>query len=191
MTLPAFWQESPRRGLFQFLPGKRLALRIFGKINPIGPKKLEYRCECWRPFRGGVPGRNSGKRARNRRKSLQNRDFCLLDGGFPNARIVGCADVQGSLTARLLLGGEWRSLGNETNVFMAKQKEEALEVEGVVTQALANTRFRVEIEGGHQVTAHVAGRMRKNFIRIVPGDKVRVELSPYDLTKGRITFRER
>ena len=75
--------------------------------------------------------------------------------------------------------------------FMAKEKEEALEVEGVVTQALANTRFRVEIEGGHQVTAHVAGRMRKHFIRIVPGDKVRVELSPYDLTKGRITFRER
>ena len=75
--------------------------------------------------------------------------------------------------------------------YMSKQKEEALEVEGVVTQALANTRFRVEIEGGHQVTAHVAGRMRKNFIRIVPGDKVRVELSPYDLTKGRITFRER
>ena len=74
---------------------------------------------------------------------------------------------------------------------MSKQKEEALEVEGVVTQALANTRFRVEIEGGHQVTAHVAGRMRKHFIRIVPGDKVRVELSPYDLTKGRITFRER
>ena len=74
---------------------------------------------------------------------------------------------------------------------MEKQKEEALEVEGVVTQALANTRFRVEIEGGHLVMAHVAGRMRKHFIRIVPGDKVRVELSPYDLTKGRITFRER
>jgi len=71
-----------------------------------------------------------------------------------------------------------------------KEKEEALEVEGVVTQALANTRFRVEIEGGHVVTAHVAGRMRKHFIRIVPGDKVRVELSPYDLTKGRITYRE-
>lgn len=81
--------------------------------------------------------------------------------------------------------------GDETSSCMAKQKEEALEVEGVVTQALANTRFRVEIEGGHTVTAHVAGRMRKHFIRIVPGDKVRVELSPYDLTKGRITFRER
>jgi translation initiation factor IF-1 len=79
----------------------------------------------------------------------------------------------------------------EFEVSMAKQKEEALEVEGVVTQALANTRFRVEIEGGHEVIAHVAGKMRKHFIRIVPGDKVRVELSPYDLTKGRITYRER
>ena len=75
---------------------------------------------------------------------------------------------------------------------MAEQEKEAgLEVEGVVTQALANTRFRVKIEGGHEVMAHVAGRMRKNFIRIVPGDRVRVELSAYDLTKGRITFRER
>ena len=72
-----------------------------------------------------------------------------------------------------------------------KQKEEALEVEGTVTQALANTRFRVQIEGGHIVTAHVAVRMRNNFIRIVPGDKIKVELSPYDLTKGRITFRVR
>lgn len=72
-----------------------------------------------------------------------------------------------------------------------KQKEEGLEVEGTVTQALANTRFRVTIDGGHVITAHVAGRMRKNFIRIVPGDRVKVELSPYDLTKGRITFRER
>jgi translation initiation factor IF-1 len=73
-----------------------------------------------------------------------------------------------------------------------KQKEEALAVEGVVTQALANTRFRVQLDGaGHLVIAHVAGKMRKNFIKIVPGDRVRVELSPYDLTKGRITFRER
>jgi translation initiation factor IF-1 len=73
---------------------------------------------------------------------------------------------------------------------MAK-KEEAFEVDGTVTAALANTRFRVQLETGTEVLAHVAGRMRKNFIRIVPGDKVRVELSPYDLTKGRIVFRER
>ncbi len=71
------------------------------------------------------------------------------------------------------------------------KKEEALEVEGTVTQALANTRFRVQLDTGAEIMAHVAGRMRKNFIRIVPGDKVRVELSPYDLTKGRIVFRER
>jgi translation initiation factor IF-1 len=70
-------------------------------------------------------------------------------------------------------------------------KEDALEVEGVVTQALANTRFRVQLDDGPEVMAHVAGKMRKHFIRIVPGDRVRVELSPYDLTKGRITFRER
>ena len=74
---------------------------------------------------------------------------------------------------------------------MNKKKEEALEVEGTVTQALANTSFRVQLDNGAEVLAHVAGRMRKHFIRIVPGDKVRVELSPYDLTKGRITFRER
>ncbi len=73
---------------------------------------------------------------------------------------------------------------------MAK-KEEALEVEGIVTQALANTRFRVQLDTGNEVLAHVAGKMRKHFIRIVPGDKVTVELSPYDLTKGRITYRER
>ena len=66
------------------------------------------------------------------------------------------------------------------------KKEDAIEIE-----ALANTRFRVQLEGGHTVIAHVAGRMRKHFIRIVPGDKVRVELSPYDLSKGRITYRER
>lgn len=71
------------------------------------------------------------------------------------------------------------------------KKEEAFEVEGTVTQALANTRFRVQLETGSEVMAHVAGRMRKHFIRIVPGDKVRVELSPYDLSKGRIVFRER
>jgi translation initiation factor IF-1 len=70
-------------------------------------------------------------------------------------------------------------------------KEEAFEVDGTVVQALANTRFRVELDTGNEVLAHVAGRMRKHFIKIVPGDKVRVELSPYDLSKGRIVYRER
>ncbi len=80
--------------------------------------------------------------------------------------------------------------GNTLEPYVTK-KEEALEVEGVVTQALANTRFRVQLDDGPLVMAHVAGKMRKHFIRIVPGDRVRVELSPYDLTKGRIVYRER
>lgn len=71
------------------------------------------------------------------------------------------------------------------------EKEQALEVEGVVTQALANTRFRVQITGGHIVNAHVAGKMRKNFIRIVPGDKVKVELSPMTSPKGGSRFASR
>lgn len=70
-------------------------------------------------------------------------------------------------------------------------KEKALEVAGVVTEALANTRFRVKLDTGQTIMAHVAGRMRKHFIRIVPGDRVTVELSPYDLSKGRIVYRER
>ncbi|MEZ6051552.1 MAG: translation initiation factor IF-1 [Planctomycetaceae bacterium] len=70
-------------------------------------------------------------------------------------------------------------------------KEEAIPVEGKVVEALANTQFRVEVEGGHTVMAHVAGKMRKHFIRIVPGDKVTVEISPYDPNRGRITYRER
>jgi translation initiation factor IF-1 len=70
-------------------------------------------------------------------------------------------------------------------------KEEAIQVEGKVKEALANTQFRVELANGHQVIAHVAGRMRKNFIRIIPGDTVTVEISPYDLTKGRIVYRAR
>ncbi|MBS0261250.1 MAG: translation initiation factor IF-1 [Planctomycetes bacterium] len=70
-------------------------------------------------------------------------------------------------------------------------KEEGIPMDGVVMKALANTQFIVQLEGGHEVMAHVAGRMRKNFIRIVPGDKVTVEISPYDPKRGRITFRER
>lgn len=70
-------------------------------------------------------------------------------------------------------------------------REKGIEVQGTVVEALANTQFRVKLETGHEIIAYVAGKMRKHFIRIVPGDTVRVELSPYDLTKGRITYRER
>lgn len=74
---------------------------------------------------------------------------------------------------------------------MPQTKEEPIQIAGRVLQALANTQFRVQLENGHQVIAHVCGRMRKNFIRIIPGDAVTVEISPYDLTKGRIIYRER
>ena len=68
-------------------------------------------------------------------------------------------------------------------------KEDLIEVEGVVKEALPDARFRVELENGHMVLAHLAGKIRMNFIRILPGDRVKMELSPYDLTRGRITFR--
>ncbi|HQJ15746.1 MAG TPA: translation initiation factor IF-1 [Candidatus Omnitrophota bacterium] len=68
-------------------------------------------------------------------------------------------------------------------------KEEHIETEGVVLEALPNAVFKVALENGHTVLAHVSGKMRMNFIRILPGDKVKLELSPYDLTRGRITFR--
>ncbi len=68
-------------------------------------------------------------------------------------------------------------------------KEEAIEVEGVVKEALPNAMFRVELSSGHKILAHISGRMRRNFIRILEGDRVRVELSPYDLTRGRIVYR--
>ena len=70
-------------------------------------------------------------------------------------------------------------------------KEDAIELEGKVTETLPNAMFRVELANGHQVLAHLAGKMRMNFIKILPGDKVKVEISPYDLTRGRITYRLR
>ena len=70
-------------------------------------------------------------------------------------------------------------------------KEEQIEMDGTVVDTLPNTTFRVELENGHIVTAHISGKMRKNYIRILNGDKVTVEMSPYDLSKGRITFRSK
>lgn len=68
-------------------------------------------------------------------------------------------------------------------------KQDVIEVEGTVTEALPNATFKVELQNGHEVLAHISGKLRMNFIRILPGDKVKLELSPYDLTKGRITWR--
>ncbi len=68
-------------------------------------------------------------------------------------------------------------------------KEDLIEVEGIVSESLPNAKFKVELENGHQVLAHISGKIRMHFIRILPGDKVKIELSPYDLSRGRITFR--
>jgi translation initiation factor IF-1 len=73
----------------------------------------------------------------------------------------------------------------------AMAKEESIEMEGTVIETLPNTMFRVQLDNGHVVTAHISGKMRKHYIRILTGDKVTVQLTPYDLTKGRISFRAR
>ena len=70
-------------------------------------------------------------------------------------------------------------------------KEDMIEFEGVVVEAMPNAMFQVEIPGGHKILAHISGKLRMNYIRILPGDKVTVEMSPYDLTKGRITWRSK
>ncbi len=72
---------------------------------------------------------------------------------------------------------------------MAKDRDDVIEVEGIVTEAYPNAVFQVELQNGHKVIAHISGKLRMNFIRILPGDRVTIDLSPYDLTKGRITWR--
>ncbi len=138
-----------------------------------------------RPAVAGLPG-SSGPLVFTTRRVVLLYPTLPLDKPAKTAKLAKILPAP-ALTGRA--GGRPREIVAEQE-FMPK-KEEAIEVEGTVTEALANTRFRVQLESGHKVIAHVAGKMRKHFIRIVPGDKVRVELSPYDLTKGRITFRER
>ncbi len=82
-----------------------------------------------------------------------------------------------------------RPQGLETLNSYVMSKEDAIEVQATVLETLPNAMFKVELENKHQVLAHISGRMRKNFIKILPGDKVLVELSPYDLTRGRIVYR--
>ncbi|MBT9173356.1 MAG: Translation initiation factor IF-1 [Syntrophomonadaceae bacterium] len=74
---------------------------------------------------------------------------------------------------------------------MSTKKKDVIEVEGTVVEPLPNAMFRVELKNGHKILAHVSGKIRMNFIRILPGDRVMVELSPYDLTRGRITYRHK
>jgi len=81
------------------------------------------------------------------------------------------------------------SCGPATTPWQKMSKDDSIEFEGTILETLPNTVFRVKLENGHVVTAHISGRMRKNYIRILTGDKVKIEMTPYDLTKGRITYR--
>mgnify|MGYP000448171450 CR=1 FL=1 len=83
----------------------------------------------------------------------------------------------------------WHNTASFSQATDNMAKEDVIEMEGRVLETLPNTMFRVELDNGHIVTAHISGRMRKNYIRILTGDKVKVELTPYDLSKGRITYR--
>ncbi len=91
----------------------------------------------------------------------------------------------------------WTNSLHSTNISIKKllqggdilSKEDVIEVEGTVVETLPNTNFKVELENGHQILAHISGKLRMNYIKILPGDKVKVELSPYDLNRGRITWR--
>ena len=87
--------------------------------------------------------------------------------------------------ATTILGELWGLLERKKRM----SKEDVIEVEGVVTEALPNAEFIVELENGHKLHAHISGKLRMNYIRILPGDKVKLEMSPYDLNKGRITWR--
>jgi translation initiation factor IF-1 len=80
---------------------------------------------------------------------------------------------------------------NQKALYFMTQKKDVLEFVGVVVETLPGTQFIVELENGHKIMAHIAGRMRKHYIRIIPGDRVKVEMTPYDLSKGRITYREK
>ena len=81
------------------------------------------------------------------------------------------------------------SRGPATTPWYKMSKDDSIEFEGTILETLPNTVVRVKLENGHVVTAHISGRMRKNYIRILTGDKVKIEMTPYDLTKGRITYR--
>jgi len=87
------------------------------------------------------------------------------------------------------LGGCYRPLSPKRTQRERRVAKEAIEIEGIVSEVLPNARFRVELENGHEVLAYLSGKMRQHYIRVLEGDRVKVELSPYDLSKGRVTYR--
>ena len=108
---------------------------------------------------------------------------------MPVCRQTGCF-VRPCLARHLRFVWGWNeahTAGEES--VLPKPKEDAIVLEGTILESLPNAMFRVELDNGHKVLAHISGRMRMNYIRILPGDKVQVELTPYDLSRGRITYR--
>jgi translation initiation factor IF-1 len=90
--------------------------------------------------------------------------------------------------------GFWQNINqiiNNSREVISLGKEDVMELEGTVVETLPNAMFKVELENGHQILAHISGKLRMNFIKILPGDKVTLEMSPYDLTRGRITWRSK
>jgi translation initiation factor IF-1 len=117
---------------------------------------------------------------------------------MPNGDIQRIVGMDGSKCARVAAGFCFRAgphrgrmCGFLPPISANMAKDDVIEMEGTVQETLPNTMFRVQLENGHVVTAHISGRMRKHYIRILTGDKVKVEMTPYDLTKGRITYRNR
>jgi len=103
--------------------------------------------------------------------------------------ILNVVPSRGRIHIHLAVRGSARPSGGEGSSRLPKSKDGAIGVEGTVVEPLPNAMFRVELENGHKVLAHISGKMRMHYIRILPGDRVVVELSPYDLTRGRITYR--
>src|SRR6266480_1282200 len=164
--------------------------------NPAA-KSVVCRARCQTVAR--LTGRGPAARAQSisrQSASLHSCDVLSLpihdrERASANRRMVETAGASG-ISANDLVGSAAQPLRNEASAiyFAAMPKEGPIVTEGTVTQVLPGTMFRVDLPGQRNVLAHISGKMRKHFIRIVPGDKVSVELSPYDLTKARIIFRE-
>ena len=111
--------------------------------------------------------------------------------GALGTRLIECSIGPGVPQSRIVSGVVTRVAKKNKEKSSSSAKEEGIQVEGTVTETLPNAMFRVKLENSHEVLAHISGKMRMNYIRILPGDKVLIELSPYDLTRGRVVYRYR
>lgn len=111
---------------------------------------------------------------------------------FRESWIAGQPERKSLLDAELVVGNlSFQTTGNEALLLVNMSTEQPIELEGVIKAVLPGTMFKVTLDNGHEVLAHISGKMRKHFVRLTVGDRVRIEMSPYDLTKARITYRLR